>query len=313
MITDSLVMHAIQDRYGHGRAAVLALQAGADMVMALGHEEEQVAAVCAIGDAIDDGSLALPALQRARNRVDALARRFPSRARDYAPKARAADDRLMRDGWALGLTVIGGALPPRIDRPLRVVTQRGVPGDGVSEAGVSGARVAALFERFSALDVVQVQDLATLDWRSLADDGRATVLVSNTRTRYERAGTDVASATACCPVESVSRAGRRRAGDCHVGVRGGRARRAAGVARRARRGPGSHTGAPASASARSLAAPVVAPNARQRIATAARKRSARRRSRTCRRDRTTATARPRDRRADNPGVRRGGRRRRASP
>ena len=184
VITDSLVMRAIQDRYGHGRAAVLALQAGADMVMALGDEEEQIAAICAIGGAIDDGSLALPALQRARNRVDALARRFPSRARDYAPKARAADDRLMRDGWALGLTMIGGALPPRIDRPLRVVTQRGVPGDGVSEAGVSGTRVAALFERFSALDVVQVRDLAALDWRSLPDDGRATVLVSNTRTRH---------------------------------------------------------------------------------------------------------------------------------
>ena len=36
VITDSLVMKAIHDRYGHDRAAVLALQAGADMVMALG-------------------------------------------------------------------------------------------------------------------------------------------------------------------------------------------------------------------------------------------------------------------------------------
>ena len=184
VITDSLAMHAIQDRYGHGRAAVLALQAGADMVMALGDAEEQIAAVRAIGVAIDDGSLALPALQRACNRVDALATRFPSRARDYTPEARAADDRLMCHGWALGLTALGGALPPRIDRPLRVVTQQSVPGDGVSEAGVSGARVAALFERFGAVDVVQVQDLAGLDWRSLPDDGCATVLISNTRTRY---------------------------------------------------------------------------------------------------------------------------------
>jgi len=90
----------------------------------------------------------------------------------------------MRHGWALGLTALRNALPPRIDRPLRVVTQQNVPGDGVSEAGVSGARVAALFERFGAVDVVQVQDLAGLAWRSLPADGCATVLVSNTRTRY---------------------------------------------------------------------------------------------------------------------------------
>jgi beta-N-acetylhexosaminidase len=41
-----------------------------------------------------------------------------------------------------------------------------------------------LFDRFSAVDVVQVQDLAALDWRSLPDDRCATVLVSNVRVRY---------------------------------------------------------------------------------------------------------------------------------
>jgi beta-N-acetylhexosaminidase len=44
VITDSLVMRAIHERYGHDRAAVLALQAGADMAMALGTPAEQAAA-----------------------------------------------------------------------------------------------------------------------------------------------------------------------------------------------------------------------------------------------------------------------------
>ena len=55
VITDSLVMKAIHERYGHDRAAVMALQAGADMVMALGTQEEQRAAIHAIAVARESG------------------------------------------------------------------------------------------------------------------------------------------------------------------------------------------------------------------------------------------------------------------
>ncbi len=86
--------------------------------------------------------------------------------------------------WALALTPIGNARPPRLDQPLRVVTQRLVPTDGVSEAGPSGKVVASLFAAFSAVEIVQVDDLRTLDWNQLPNDDRLTVLASNQRARY---------------------------------------------------------------------------------------------------------------------------------
>ena len=137
IITDSLVMKAIHQRYGHDRAAVLALQAGADMVMALGTQDEQAAAVQAIAGALADGSLARAELRRSRARLDALAQRYPVRPARYAKARREADERLMERAWALSLTRVGDARPPPPDQPLRVVTQRSVPA-GVSEAGPSG-------------------------------------------------------------------------------------------------------------------------------------------------------------------------------
>jgi len=184
IITDSLVMEAIQARYGHDRAAVLALQAGADMVMALGSQDQQAAALRSISGAIDDGSLAADALRRSSLRLDDLARRYPVRQTRYARTRRESDQELMNRAWALALTPIGDPRPPLKGKPLRVVTQRRVPTDGVSEAGPSGAAVASLFASFGGVDIVQVDDLQRLDWNRLPDDGCATVLVSNQRARY---------------------------------------------------------------------------------------------------------------------------------
>jgi beta-N-acetylhexosaminidase len=184
VITDSLVMKAIHDRYGHDRAAVLALQAGADMAMALGTVGEQAAAIEAIQGGLDRGELDRRSLLRARARLDALAGRFPVDPDGYSGEVRRADDELMRRAWARSLTAFGGAKPPPLDQPLRIVTQREVPGDGISEPGLSGERVAMLFKRFEAVDVMQVDDLCALDWSTVARDRQTTILVSNVRTRY---------------------------------------------------------------------------------------------------------------------------------
>ena len=184
VITDSLVMKAIHDRYGHDRAAVLALQAGADMVMALGTSDEQAAAIDAIERGLDSGELDRPSLVRSRTRLDALAMRFPVAPGGYANEERRADEELMGRAWARSLTALGGAKPPPRDRPLRIIVQRHVPGDGVSEPGLSGDRVAMLFQRFDTVEVMQVEDLRALDWPSAAGNGRVTVLASNARARY---------------------------------------------------------------------------------------------------------------------------------
>ncbi|MGH8851585.1 MAG: beta-N-acetylhexosaminidase [Casimicrobiaceae bacterium] len=184
IITDSLSMQAIRRRYRHDRAAVLALQAGADMVIALGTRDEQAATVRALAGALADGRLTPSELRRSKQRLDALAARFPPRRPVYARAQREADERLMRRASALALTRIGDARAPPLDQALRVFTQRRVPGDGVSEAGPSGDVVAALFERFRTVEVVQLDDLQRLDWSLVPRDGVTAVLASNHRARY---------------------------------------------------------------------------------------------------------------------------------
>jgi beta-N-acetylhexosaminidase len=158
------------------------------MVMALGTADEQAAAIDAIQAALDHGELDRGSLLRARARLDALAGRFPVDAGAYSSVARRADDELMHRAWARGLVAFGGARPPPFDKPLRVITQRHVPGDGVSEPGLSSDRVATLFTAFETVDVMQVDDLCALDWSTAARDGRTTVLASNVRTRYGKHG-----------------------------------------------------------------------------------------------------------------------------
>ena len=184
VITDSLVMKAIHDRYGHDRAAVLALQAGADMVMALGTQAEQLAAIAAISAARASGTLPEAALLKARARLDALATRYPVQWPAYAAVQRDSDDVLMRRAWSRGLTALDAPLAPRLHQPLRVLTQRNVPCDGVSEAGPSGAQVGVLFARFTDVELMLFDRFDQIDWPALPKDGRFTVLASNHRDRH---------------------------------------------------------------------------------------------------------------------------------
>jgi beta-N-acetylhexosaminidase len=162
----------------------MALQAGADMVMALGSREDQLAALRSIEQAIERGALTPPQVRRARARLDALAARYPVQPRPYGREQRDDDDALMRRAWALGLTRVGAAQPPALGQPLRVLTQRAVPSDGVSEAGLPSQQVQSLFAAFDAVEFVLLDDLAALDWAAVPRDGRFNVLASNVRPRY---------------------------------------------------------------------------------------------------------------------------------
>jgi beta-N-acetylhexosaminidase len=73
VISDSLADPAIQQRYGYGRAAVLAVQAGADLVLVPGSQAEQRQALEALKAAFRRGELLEWQGERARARLDALA------------------------------------------------------------------------------------------------------------------------------------------------------------------------------------------------------------------------------------------------
>ena len=187
VITDALMMKAVHDRYGHAGAALLALQAGADMPLAQGSQAEQAATLAAIKLAIQEGRLKLLDLQAAQQRLNALAMAYPAEPRDYSPAQRATDDALMHKAWAASLSAIGGAEPPTTLQPLRVITQGQVASTGVAEAGLPAASVAQLFVGFADVEYVFIPDLRLLEENDLPQDKRLNVLVSNQRARYGKA------------------------------------------------------------------------------------------------------------------------------
>ncbi|MEO6280742.1 beta-N-acetylhexosaminidase [Roseateles sp.] len=189
VITDALMMKAVAERFGYAKSAVMAIEAGADMVLAQGSLAEQLVAINALRDAFASGQLTPAQGDTANRRLDTLAAAYPARAVDDAA-ARAADHTLMAEAWAAGLTALRGAKPPALNAPIRVIVQGDVPTDMVSEAGPTGRHAVALFDGFTDAQVQMVDDIAQLDWTTVPKDGRINVLVSTRRARYGLAASE---------------------------------------------------------------------------------------------------------------------------
>jgi len=182
IITDGMDMHAIAHRYGVGQAAVNALVAGADMVMAIGTRATQIETVHAIAAAIHDGVLPLAAVQARLARLGKLADAHPAGAVAYAAEP---DDRtLMERAWRAGLTALRSPQRPERGARVRVVARADVVSDGVSEAGVPAASIAAALALLYDVDLVTFADSESFDWNALPADGRFTILASTARRRY---------------------------------------------------------------------------------------------------------------------------------
>lgn len=182
IITDGMDMHAIAGRYGAGPAAVMALQAGADMVMALGTPETQAETIAAISAAIESGALSMHEVDKRLARLTRLARTYPCEPREYLEDA--ADREVMAQAWRRCLTTRGNVQRPAPGAKVRLVVRQDVVSDGVSEAGVPAAVVAASLGRLYEVDLVTFADSETFDWKALPDDGRFTMLASTSRLRY---------------------------------------------------------------------------------------------------------------------------------
>ncbi|HZX28901.1 MAG TPA: beta-N-acetylhexosaminidase [Telluria sp.] len=182
VITDGMDMRAIAGRYGVGNAAVRALKAGADMVMALGTPETQEETLAAIAAAIADGTLTASDVDARLARLRALATRYPCSAHPYTSDA--ADRAIMAEGWRRALTALGTPQRPAPGARLRLVARQDVVSDGVSEAGVSAAAIAASLGKLFDVDLVTFADAESFDWNALPRDGRFTVLASTSRLRY---------------------------------------------------------------------------------------------------------------------------------
>jgi beta-N-acetylhexosaminidase len=181
VITDGLDMKAIADGYGAGNAAVLALEAGADMVMTLGERATQEESLAALEAAISSGQIGADQLAARLARLDALAARYPCAQPPYLTEA--ADRELMRLAWRRGLSPYRDPRRPAAGQRLRLVARADAVSDGVSESGVTAGELAKwLGQRFDVATST-FSDAESFDWAGLPDDGRLTILASTTRRR----------------------------------------------------------------------------------------------------------------------------------
>jgi beta-N-acetylhexosaminidase len=184
IITDGMDMHAIAHRYGAGQAAVKALAAGADMVMAIGSRETQEQTIDAIAAAIADGTLPMQEVRARLERLDRLAQLHPAAGGSYAHDVDAADRALMARAWRRALTARGAPQRPAPGSKVRLVARQDVVSDGVSEAGVPAAGIATSLGKLYDVELVTFADAESFDWDALPRDGRFTVLASTSRRRY---------------------------------------------------------------------------------------------------------------------------------
>ena len=178
IITDSMGMLAIDSHYGRGEAGVMALRAGADMLMSLGKTEAQIETLEAVQAALDDGSYdPAPALAR----LERLAAKFPVQIRPQPE--RGADTLLFGHAWARGLCRVGDVQRPAQGGKALLVVRREEAERNVSEAGLSAAQVGAALEGIYDLQLQTYDDPADLDWpalRAQADAAGAALLVATT-------------------------------------------------------------------------------------------------------------------------------------
>jgi beta-N-acetylhexosaminidase len=141
IVTDSMGMKAIDDHYGRGDAAVMSINAGADMVEALGSLESQVQTFEA---AAASGKISSQTIDAASERLHKLATDFPAVPLDFNDRLEVADRARIVDAWTQGITVVGDVQLPSPGSRIVLIAPDEVPEDNVSEVGVPGKDLAKL-------------------------------------------------------------------------------------------------------------------------------------------------------------------------
>jgi beta-N-acetylhexosaminidase len=115
-------------------------------------------------------------------RLAALAEVHPCGQPAYTTEA--GDQALMARAWRQALTALRSPARPAPGSKIRLVARQDVVSDGVSEAGVPAATIAASLGKLYDVELVTFADAECFDWSALPQDGRFTMLASTSRRRY---------------------------------------------------------------------------------------------------------------------------------
>ncbi|WP_288435230.1 beta-N-acetylhexosaminidase [uncultured Deinococcus sp.] len=179
IVTDSMGMQAIDANYGRGEAGVLALRAGADLVMALGQRAAQEETLEAIAAALRAGEV--PDAGAKAGRLRALAEGYPSR--DLPLPDFTADRPAVIEGWARGLTGWRHPVAPPPGSRIRLVAHRTPVRENVSEAGADAETLARDLSTVYDVELCPFDAPEELDWAALAGGDVPVVLATTFRHR----------------------------------------------------------------------------------------------------------------------------------
>ncbi len=196
IVTDSMGMHAIDKNWGRGEAAVMSVNAGSDMVEALGAREAQAQTIEALEQAEKNGVISSERIAASLERLHNLATRFPIAPQDYAPDLELADRALASRAWGAGITEFGSVVLPKPGSSITLIAPDVAPEENVSEVGVAGASLVALLSseyRVKAILHPARDPLSVLEQvKAARDAGNFIVYASTSRHRMIEAGRELA-------------------------------------------------------------------------------------------------------------------------
>ncbi|MDV6374922.1 glycoside hydrolase family 3 protein [Deinococcus sp. ZS9-10] len=180
-VTDSMGMKAIDDNYGRGEAGVLALEAGADLVMALGRREAQVETLEDIGTALQN-RLDRREMGISLERLHRLAQQYPAEA--DASLNPLDDAELFRRAWAQGLTAYRDPVAPKPGSRVTLIAHRQPARETVSEAGADAETLARELGQVYEVVLHPFETPDGIDWPAARAAGHPVILATTARHRH---------------------------------------------------------------------------------------------------------------------------------
>ena len=187
IVTDSMGMAAIDARWGRGEAAVLSIEAGADMLEGLGGMASQVATFEALEAAEREGRISAERVNASLERLRSLSRAYPIAPLEYTADALEADRSLMQTAWRRGITRVGNAVIPAPGSQVALIAASEVPGENVSELGIGGTALQAALETVYEVTAILFDPQAPSEVlpavKAAQDTGQTLIFATTTRRR----------------------------------------------------------------------------------------------------------------------------------